>query len=70
MLEANIHPYGRKQQEAFEFMGFKQDGDVCSFHWGEPLKLEDQIIYLGNNISSTENYSSVHIGKTVDHVEF
>ena len=29
----------------------------------KPLKLEDQFIYFGSNISSTKSYVNVHIGK-------
>ena len=44
-----------------DFMGFYQ-GVISSLKY-KPLKLVDQFIYIGSNISSTENDVNIHIGK-------
>ena len=44
-----------------EFKCFKQDGDISLNR--KHLKLVDQFIYLGSNISSTENDINISIGK-------
>ena len=43
-------------------MGFSQDGTISSLN-GQPLKWVEQIIYLGYNISFTEIYINICIGK-------
>ena len=45
-----------------EFMCFNQDCSITSLIV-KPLKLLDQFIYLGNNISSPESDANTHIGK-------
>ena len=44
-------------------MCFKQDRTVFSLS-NKPLKLEDQLSFLGRNISSTQSNISIRIGKT------
>ena len=45
-----------------EFMYLQQDGANSSFN-GKPLKLVDQFIYHGSNISFTESDVNTYIGK-------
>ena len=45
-----------------EFMNFKQEGGLSTAS-GKPLKLEDKFVYLGSNISSTENYVNIRLVK-------
>ena len=45
-----------------KFMCFNQDGAISSLNT-KPLKLVDQVNYLGSNISSTESNVKVCIGK-------
>ena len=43
-----------------EFMSFNQNGTISLLN-GKTLKLVDQYIYLGNNISSTKSDVNIHI---------
>ena len=43
-------------------MCLNQDGAVCWLN-GKPLELVDQYMYLGSNISSTENVINLHMNK-------
>ena len=43
-------------------MSFNQDNAISSLN-GKPLKLVDQFIYLGSNISSTKSDVNICIGK-------
>ena len=45
-----------------EFLCCNQDGSTCSLN-GKPLKLVDQIIYLGSSISTSESHGNICIGK-------
>ena len=45
-----------------KFLYFYQDGTISSLD-GKPQKEVDQFTYQGSNISSTENYVNVRIGK-------
>ena len=47
-----------------EFTRFNQE-DAISLLNGKPLKLVDQLIYLGSNISSTESNINIRIGKAL-----
>ena len=51
----------RKRKEKFQF--YSNQGRTNSPLNGKPLKLIDQFIYLGSNISSTESDINIHIGK-------
>ena len=48
--------------DEIEFMCFKQDEAISTLN-GKPLKLVDQFIYLGSNISFTESIVNIHLGK-------
>ena len=43
-------------------MPFNQDSAISSVN-GKPLRLVDQLIYLGSNISPTENDVNIWLGK-------
>ena len=47
-----------------DFMCFTQDGAISAWN-GQPLELEDQVTYLGGNISSTESDVNICIGKVL-----
>ena len=49
-------------QDTAGLMGFNKDGSISSWN-GKPLKLLEQCIYLGSNISSTERDANIHLGK-------
>ena len=42
-----------------EFICFKQNCTICKFNY-KPLKLVDQLLYLGRNISFTESHVNIH----------
>ena len=48
--------------DKIKFMGLNHVGTISSLN-GKSLKLVDQFIYLGSNISSTESDVDIHIGK-------
>ena len=50
------------KSDKIEFMCFNQEGVISSIN-SNPLKLIDQFIFLNSNISSTENYVNICIGK-------
>ena len=50
--------------ERIEFVSFNQDGAISSLN-GKFLKLVDQFIYLGSDISSTESDVNICIGKAL-----
>ena len=45
-----------------EFICFNQDGAISSLN-RKPLKLVDQFIYIGSNISSIKNYVNIRTDK-------
>ena len=45
-----------------QFMSFQQDGAISKLY-ARPLKLLDNTIYLGSNISSIESEINIRIGK-------
>ena len=49
-----------EKSDKAEYMGFNEDGAMSSF---KTLKLLDHFIYIGNNISSTENNDNLRIEK-------
>ena len=49
--------------EEIKFICFKQGGVISSAN-GKPMKLAEQTIYLGCNISSTESDSNIRQGKS------
>ena len=51
-----------ENKDKIEFICFKQKEAIFTLSV-KPLKLVDQFTYLGNNISLTESYVSIHLGK-------
>ena len=45
-------------------MRLNHDGSICLQH-DKSLKLVDQFVYVGSNISSTESVVNVHIGSAI-----
>ena len=51
-----------------EFMCFNQDAVIFTLN-GKHLKIVDQFIYLGSDISSTESDVNIHIGEELTAID-